>query len=117
MNLKNIKPKQIVNSYRQLCELLEEPVKTSDSKKAQIKEWERYFSFHKKENDRYALVIDEVYDTPLPEAIRVDDVYSALVQVILCNYLRMPEKLINGSLIVTKKRLYEIFRQHLYYQK
>lgn len=108
MEITNIKAGLCVKNYKALCCLLNEPVKNGNAKKAQLKEWERYFSFHKKDNDKYILVIDEVYDTPLPEAIRVDDVYSALVQVILCNYLRMPEKLINGSLIVTKKRLYEI---------
>ena len=108
MNLSNIKPKQIISSYKALCQLLEEPVKSSDSKKAQLKDWERYFRFHKKEDDRYAIVIDEIYETPLPERMRVDDIYSALVQVILCDYLRMPDKLIDGSLIVTKKQLYEI---------
>lgn len=108
MNLTNIKAKQEVQSYKALCSLLDEPIKTSNAKKAQLKEWERYFKFHKKKGDRYVIVIDEIYETPLPERMRVDDIYSALVQVILCDYLRMPDKLVDGSLIVTKKQLYEI---------
>lgn len=108
MELKGISEGQVVPSYRALCELLDEPVKSSNAKKAQLKEWERYFKFHKVKGDRYAICIEEIYETPLPERIRVDDIYSALVQVILCDYLRMPDKLIDGSLILTKKQLYEV---------
>lgn len=108
MELKGISEGQVVPSYRALCELLDEPVKSSNAKKAQLKEWERYFKFHKIKGDRYAICIEKIYETPLPERIRVDDIYSALVQVILCDYLRMPDKLIDGSLILTKKQLYEV---------
>ena len=34
-------------SYRALCALLEEPVKGGDSKKAQLKDWGRYFLWEK----------------------------------------------------------------------
>ncbi|MBR5537771.1 MAG: hypothetical protein IKU58_07720 [Clostridia bacterium] len=52
-----------VKSYRALCALLEEQVKGGDSKKAQLKEWERYFLWEQQGN---AFIIKEVYPVPLP---------------------------------------------------
>lgn len=52
-----------VKSYRALCALLEEKVKGGDSKKAQLKEWERYFLWEQQGN---AFIIKEVYPVPLP---------------------------------------------------
>jgi hypothetical protein len=36
-----------VKNYKKMCELLNEEVKTSNSKKAQLKRWERYISWSK----------------------------------------------------------------------
>jgi hypothetical protein len=74
----------IIPSYKAMCELLEEPIQTSDSKASQLLEWARYFKFHKNKN---TFIIDEVYDKPLPPAFRTDDVYSKWMQVLLCDYL------------------------------
>lgn len=52
-----------LKSYRELCTLLEEPVKGGDSKKAQLKEWGRYFSYEQQGN---TFIIKEVYPVPLP---------------------------------------------------
>lgn len=61
MKLSNIKEKMEIKNYKKLCELLEEPVKAGNSKKAQIAEWSRYFSFEKQGN---AYIIQEVYKVP-----------------------------------------------------
>ena len=54
----------VVKNYRELCSLVEEEIKDGNSKKAQMKEFERYFKYHK---EGYKFVIDEVYETPLPK--------------------------------------------------
>lgn len=60
----NLQVGQIYKSYRQVCEALGEKVVTSNSKKAQLKEWERHFSYHK---DGNKFIIDEIFETPLPK--------------------------------------------------
>ena len=57
-------------SYKEMCELLNENYYTGgDSKKSQIKEWNRYFSYYhpinpktKKESKKFT--ITEIFDTP-----------------------------------------------------
>lgn len=56
-----IKAGMIFKSYRSLCSFLDEEIKAGNSKKSQIKEWERFFKFHK---DGNKFIIDEVYNEP-----------------------------------------------------
>lgn len=58
MNLENICEGLIVKNYKEMCALLEETVKGGDSKKSQLKEWERYMAYHKEGNK---FIVDEVY--------------------------------------------------------
>ena len=53
----------VVKNYKELCILVEEEIKDGNSKKAQMKDFERYFKYHKQGN---SIVIDEVFDAPLP---------------------------------------------------
>ena len=62
MNIENLCEGQVVKNYRVLCEILGQEPKTSNSKKAQLKEWECYFKYHK---EGQKIIIDEIYDTPL----------------------------------------------------
>ena len=52
---------QIFKNYKELCAYLNEEPKTANSKKAQLKEWERYFSFTK---EGQKIIITEVFDAP-----------------------------------------------------
>ncbi len=47
MNLNNLKIGQVFKNYKELCNYLNQPILTSNSKKAQIKEWLRYFAYVK----------------------------------------------------------------------
>lgn len=51
----------IFKNYKELCAYLGEEPKKANSKVAQIKEWERYFSFVK---EGQKIIITEVFDTP-----------------------------------------------------
>jgi hypothetical protein len=68
MNIKKLKEYveqgNRIKNYRVLCEVLEIPIKTSNAKKAQLKEIATYCKFHKEGNE---FVIDEFYDKPLPK--------------------------------------------------
>lgn len=59
MNINNLSVGQIIKSYRQLCEILGIEVAGGNSKKAQMKELERFVKYHKEGNK---FVIDEIYD-------------------------------------------------------
>lgn len=62
MKIENLQVGQVLKSYKQLCEVLEESITAGNSKKSQIKEWERYFKYHKEGNK---FIIDEIYNEPL----------------------------------------------------
>lgn len=52
----------IFKNYKELCNVLDEPVKTGKSKQLQIKNWERYFSYEKYGNK---FIITKIFETPL----------------------------------------------------
>ena len=62
MNIENLKVGQVIKNYKVLCELLGQEIKTSNSKKSQLKEWERYFRYHK---EGQKIIIDEIFKIPL----------------------------------------------------
>lgn len=43
--LKQLRPGMEYKSYKALCEFLGEPVKGGDAKKAQLKKWQKYFTW------------------------------------------------------------------------
>ena len=61
MNIENLEEGMEVKNYKKLCELLELPVKTSNSKKSQMKELERYVDFEQKGQK---IIIQEIYSQP-----------------------------------------------------
>lgn len=61
MKLENIYEGLVVKSYRQLCELLEIEITGGNSKKAQLKELERFVKYHK-EGNKFIIDEDKLYD-------------------------------------------------------
>ena len=61
MNILELKQGQVYKNYKALCEQLGEQPKTGKSKQLQLKDWERYFTYHK---DGNKFVIDEVFSEP-----------------------------------------------------
>lgn len=88
MNLKNITEGIIIKNYKEMCSILEEPVLDGNSKKAQLKEWLRYFDY---ERNGHKYIIKEIYASPLPEDFSNNDIYSKYIQVILAKYLKKNE--------------------------
>ena len=94
INIDQLEVGLIVKNYKAMCELLNESVKAGNSKKTQLKEWERYFNYSKQGNK---FIITDIYDVP---AERID----------LRNNRRTPyidyiENLLI-SLLVHKKKLF-----------
>lgn len=61
VNVSNLHVGQVLKNYKELCHALGEKVQAGNSKKAQLKNWERYFSYTK---DGHKFIINEIYDTP-----------------------------------------------------
>ncbi|MCM3792484.1 hypothetical protein M3690_04155 [Priestia megaterium] len=61
MKIENVSEGQIIKNYKALCSELEVPVEAGNSKKAQLKEWERYFGYQKQGNK---FIITDIYETP-----------------------------------------------------
>jgi hypothetical protein len=88
----NLQPGTTIKNYKTLCTLLSEDLKAGDSKKAQHKEWQRYFDYEK-EGQRY--IITEIYSQPLPKedkrTLGNNSIYVQHIELILLNYLSKQE--------------------------
>lgn len=62
MNIEKLEVGTICKNYKELCNLLGEPIKSGKSKEYQVKNWERYFKY---DRDKYKFIITEIYDTPM----------------------------------------------------
>lgn len=64
MKIDNLYEGQVFKNYRILCEELEMPIRTSNAKKAQLKELGRFCSMIK---EGHEIIIEDVFDVPLPK--------------------------------------------------
>ena len=58
MNIENLCEGLVIKNYKELCRLLEIKVEAGNSKKAQLKELDRFIKYHKEGNK---FIIDEIY--------------------------------------------------------
>lgn len=59
MRVENLRVGMVVESYKEMCKLLNEPVKgQGTSRNCQFKDWQRFFTWHRIKN---TFVIDEIY--------------------------------------------------------
>lgn len=105
INISQLNVGMVVKNYKQMCELLEQPVCVGKSKQYQIKTWERYFDYYK-EGQKF--IITQIYDTPLPDndgrKLR-DSLYTKYIEVLLMRYLASCN---DCSADITKKQLYKL---------
>ena len=104
MDTTNLKSGDIIDDYKELCTLVKEEIKGGNSKKLQLKEFERYFQYEK--HGRKFLILD-IYDTPLPKNDKRKDgnrkIYVTYIESILLTYLY---RLDNNTGYFTKKQLW-----------
>jgi hypothetical protein len=101
MNTENLKKGQKIKNYKEMCKILNEKEKSGNSKQAQIKEWERYFSYKKQ---GYTFIVTDIYKQEKPKPPRADNVYLRLLETVLMNKLSLEEDfMVNFS----KLKLYE----------
>ena len=75
-----------IKNYKELCTILKQPVCTGNQKKAQLKNFNRYFEYEKIGNK---FLITDIYDTPLPKEHKypANAIYVKYIEVILLQYL------------------------------
>lgn len=92
-----------VKNYRALCELVGEEPKTGNGKKAQLKEWERFFSVEKVKGSQ-KMIVKEVYERPKEKKDkRLEGVYVKSIELILLYEL---SKMSGYRATFTKNRLW-----------
>lgn len=105
MNISNIKVGNTYKNYKELCLELNETTKTGTAKIAQIKEWERFFSYTK-QGHKY--IIDEIYAIPKS---KIDmrshgnnaSIYLDEMEVLILDLLAQERN--NGQIFLSRNRL------------
>lgn len=103
MNLENIKKDMRIKNYKEMCSLLGENIKNGNSKKAQLKEWERYFTYSK---DGNKFIINEIYSIPKEKEdgrSESGSIYSEDIQKLLLDLLAQKEN--NGNIFLSCNQL------------
>lgn len=96
----------VVKNYKEMCEILDEDICGGDSKKAQIKEWSRYFAWEKKGQK---FIILDIYDEPLPkdDGRQNKNIYVQYIQVILMKILSK-QKNTKDPFYITTNQLWKL---------
>ncbi|PKM72149.1 MAG: hypothetical protein CVU91_10490 [Firmicutes bacterium HGW-Firmicutes-16] len=95
---------QVFKNYRLLCAELGEPIKEGDSKKAQLKEFHRFFDFERV-GQKY--LITEIFDNPLPKTDKRSLGNTAI-------YIKYIELITMQLLVKQKDYTYTTTRNNLY---
>ena len=87
MNIDKLNKGDIIKNYKELCGLIDEKVKSGKSKLLQLKELERYVSYH---NEGHKFIIDEIYKEPQPKkdnrgkgGLYIDDIQAMIINLLL----------------------------------
>lgn len=99
MDTSSLKVGTVFNSYKHACETLKQPIKGGDAKKAQLKDWQRYFKFKK---EGYKMIVTKVYDIPLPENHNRTK-YIAIIEKLILDEALTNNK--NGKVFISKSKL------------
>lgn len=87
IDLSKLEVGMVVNTYKEMCSLMNEKTKSNNAKIAQIDEWKRYFSYDK---DKFKFIITEIYDKPLAKKASkriTESLYVKFIELILINDL------------------------------
>lgn len=106
LNVSALELGMAVKNYKELCSLLKQPVLEGNSKKAQLKEFQRYFSYQKIGNK---FLILDIYEKPLPindqRQMGNNAIYVKYIEAILLRYMSGQK---DYKCFITKKNLWMI---------
>lgn len=86
IDISRLESGMVVRNYKEMCEMLNGEICEGNSKKAQLKEWSRYFAWEKKGQK---FIVLDIYDEPLPkdDGRQNKNIYVQYIQVILMKIL------------------------------
>lgn len=86
IDISRLESGMVAKNYKEMCETLGEEICEGNSKKAQLKEWSRYFAWEKKGQK---FIVLDIYDEPLPkdDGRQNKNIYVKYIQVILMKIL------------------------------
>lgn len=87
MTIENISVGMTIKNYKELCGILGVEIAAGNTKKAQLKEFERYFAYHKMGNK---FIIDEIFKTPkekIENRGKTHSIYSKFIQKLILDLL------------------------------
>lgn len=103
MNLNNITEGLVVKNYKELCTLLDEPIKTGKSKQLQLDDWKRYFNYERKGN---SFTIIEIYNQPKQVISKKNGLeYINIIAILISDLLAKDKN--NGKVFLSKNRLFK----------
>lgn len=109
MDISKLEIKQVVKNYKEMCGILGEKVGDGNTKKYQMREWERYFSFQK-EGQKF--IINQVFHEPKPKTdLRKggnNTIYEDLLDKMIINLL-IKHKTIEASSSELYSDYFELF--------
>ena len=90
VDVKKLKEGMVVRNYKEMCTLLGESIEAGNSRKAQLKKWQRYFNYEK---DGHKFIITEIYPEPLEKEAKRGNraIYVDYIELLLMNYLSKKE--------------------------
>lgn len=99
MNISNLQLNHTYKNYKELCKVLEVTTQAGNSKKAQLKEWERYFKYDK---EGHSFTITYIYPIPLPENNNKTKYITTIQKLILDKVVQFGN---NGYVFISKSNL------------
>lgn len=72
---------QIFDNYKDMCETLLEPIKSSNAKTAQLREWSRFMDFEKLQGTQ-KYCINKIYSKPKAKEAASNSVYIKLIELL-----------------------------------
>jgi hypothetical protein len=107
MNINNLTTSQTIKNYKELCTILEEPIKGGKSKAIQLTDFTRYFTYTKQGQK---IIINEVFDKPLP---KIDQRKDTEKEGNNSKYVEHVEHLLLHQLAVTEGHKYTLTKNNL----
>lgn len=108
INLEKLKVGMILKNYKELCQVLEEPIKSGASKKAQLNWFEKHFTY-KKEGHKHIItniITTEVQPPPTQGGSNNQIEYTKNIEMLILDILS--QNINNGKIFLSKNKLFHL---------
>jgi hypothetical protein len=103
LDIENLHKGQLIKNYKELCKIINEDIKSGNSKKSQLHELSQYCKYHKNGN---AFYIDEVYKCKKFIRAKNEVDYIKIIELLLLNILCQQK----GKVFISRNKIYKTFK-------